>query len=182
MSRLTLTLALACLASATVANAAGWPPARAPIITGATGYIDIPGAAVPPTHKHVYRAVFDATRAAGKPADVIPALDAAGSELNALGVAGVPMRNAKFVIVFHGGAIGALLDDAHYQARFGMANPNLPLLQDLRRHAVELDVGGQDLAADHVEPAALTPLVRVASDALIVLVTYQNEGYALLSF
>jgi len=182
MTRATLVLALALALGASAARAAGWPAPKAPAVPGASGYVEIPGAAVAPTHKHVYRAIFDASRAAEKPADVIPALDRAGEELNALTVAGVHARNAKLAIVFHAAAIGALLDDAHYQARFGMANPNLPLLQDLRRHGVELFVCGQDLAAGHVEPSALSPLARVASDALVVLTTYQNQGYALLTF
>lgn len=47
---------------------------------------------------------------------------------------------------------------------------------------MRLLVCGQNLAFAKIDPAALTPDVQVASDALIVLMTYQNKGYALLSF
>jgi len=55
---------------------------------------------VPPDKTRVYKAIFDATRAAHKPAELLPALSMAGSELNAFGVAGVPLQNTKFAIVF----------------------------------------------------------------------------------
>ncbi len=159
-----------------------WPPPRAPVIPAADGYVAIPGAAIPPEKTGSYRAVFDATRRAGKPTELIPALNMAGSELNAFGVAGVALGSVSFVVTFHGAAVDGLLDEAHYRAKFGTSNPNLPVLEQFRKAGVELFVCGQYLAFEHIDPATLAPSVTVASDALIVLMTYQNRGYALLSF
>jgi intracellular sulfur oxidation DsrE/DsrF family protein len=129
-----------------------------------------------------YRAIFDASRFADEAGQIVPALNMAGSELNILGGAGVPLKNARFVVVFHGAAMAGLLDDAHYRARFGVPNPNLKVISDLRKAGVELFVCGQNLASESIDPGTLTRDVKVASDALIVLMTYQNKGYALLSF
>ena len=63
-----------------------------------------------------------------------------------------------------------------------MSNPNLPVLEQFRKAGVELFVCGQNLAFGHIDPATLTPSVKVASDALIVLMTYENRGYAFLGF
>lgn len=172
---------------AAVATAAGPPQTRpvapaSPVVTDADGYAMIPGAAVPPDRKRVYKAVFDATRGADKPAALVPAINMAGSELNALAVAGVPAANAKFVIVFHGAAMDGILDDAHYRAKFGIANPNRKAIAQLRKAGVELFVCGQNLLSDKVDAKTLLPEVRVASDALIVLMAYQGDGYALMSF
>mgnify|MGYP001369082134 CR=1 FL=1 len=82
----------------------------------ADAYVSIPNAAVPPDKKRIYRAVYDATRAAKDPAQLVPALNMAGSELSAFAATGVPLRNAKFCVVFHGPAINGILDDAHYKA------------------------------------------------------------------
>ena len=38
------------------------------------------------------------------------------------------------------------------------------------------------LAVDKIDPKTLSTDVEIASDALIVLITYQNNGYSLLSF
>jgi intracellular sulfur oxidation DsrE/DsrF family protein len=159
-----------------------WAPARSPAVPGASGYVTIPGAAVPPTPATVYRAIFDARMGAESPEALVPALDQAGSELNALAAEHVPLRNAKFVVVFHGAAMDGLLDDAHYRAKHHVANPNLPVIRDMKKAGVALYVCGQNLAGDGIDPATLTPDVAVASDALIVLMTYQARGYSLLSF
>jgi intracellular sulfur oxidation DsrE/DsrF family protein len=159
-----------------------WPAAVAPVVKGTSGFVVIPHAAWPPSAKHVYRAVFDATQAASRPEDVSPAIDNAGSELNALGASQVPLANAKFVMVFHGDGVNAILSPASYRKKFGVANPNLSPIADMKRAGVKLFVCGQYLALAGIDPAALTPEVEVASDALIVLMQYQNDGYALLSF
>ena len=130
----------------------------------------------------MYKAIFDATHAADKPAELLPALSMAGSELNAFGVAGVPLRNAKFAIVFHGPAINGILDEAHSREKFGVSNPNLKVLSQLKKSEAEIFVCGQNLAADKIDPKTLSADVEIASDALVVLMTYQNNGYSLLSF
>ena len=111
---------------------AQWPASKAPVVPEADGYVTIPKTAVPPDKGRVYKAIFDATRAADKPAGLLPALNMAGSELNAFGVAGVPLQNAKFAIVFHGPAINGILDEAHYREKFGVSNPNLKVLSQLK--------------------------------------------------
>ena len=159
-----------------------WPAPQAPAIPAADGYVVIPGAVVPPDPSRTYRVVWDATRAAEKPAQILPALNMAGSELNAFEVTGVPEKNVKFVVVFHGDAMDGILDNEHYQAKFGISNPNLAVLNLMKARGVEFYVCGQNMAFANVEPPMLSPLVQVASDALIVLMTYQDKGYALLSF
>jgi intracellular sulfur oxidation DsrE/DsrF family protein len=161
---------------------AEWPPARSPAIPDADGYVAIPGAAVAPDPSQTYRAIFDATQGAEKPSQLVPALNMVGSELNALAVGGVPLAHARFVVVFHGDAMAGILDEAHYKARFGVSNPNLTVLAQLKKAGVELFVCGQNVAFDKIDPKSLAPEVRVASDALVVLMTYQSKGYALLSF
>ena len=154
----------------------------AAVIPQADGYVALAGAAIPPDPARIYRAIFDATGAARNPAELLPALNMAGSELNAFGACAVPPAHVKFAIVFHGAALDGILDASHYQAKFGVPNPNLPVLAAMRKAGVELFVCGQNLVAEKLDPGSLCPDVRVASDALIVLMAYQNDGYALLSF
>ena len=164
------------------AGADGWPEPKSPAVPGASGYVAIPGAAVPIRAATTYRAVFDATRGASDPGELLPAVDMAGSELNALAVERVPLTHANFAIVFHGGALDGILDDAHYREKFGRANPNLPAIAQMKKAGVRMYVCGQNLAFAHVDPKSLTPDVEVATDALIVLMTLQNQGFALLSY
>jgi len=164
------------------AAAAPRPEPKAPVIAEADGYVVIPNAAIPPDKTRTYRAIFDANRTADQPGQLLPAVNMAGSELNALAVAGVPRGNARFVIVFHGPAIDGILNEAGYKAKFGVSNPNLEVLAKLKKAGVELFVCGQNLAFARIDPATLSSDVSVASDALIVLMTYQSRGYAMLTF
>src|SRR5262249_45836636 len=131
---------------------------------------------------HMYKAIFEATQFPDHPKQLLPALNNAGSELNALGVEGVPRENRKFVVVFHGPALDGILDDAHYKVKYGTNNPNLKVLSEFKREGVELYVCGQNLASEKIDPATISRDVTLASDALIVLMHFQNDGYAHLGF
>ena len=169
------------IATASIA-AAQWPQPKAPAVAEADGYVEIPNAALPPTRDSKYRAVFDATHAAEKPTQLVPAINMAGSELNALAAVDAPLSNAKFVIVFHGRAVDGILNNEHYKAKFGTDNPNLKAIAEMKKRGVEFFVCGQYLAGEKIDPKTLAPEVTVAADALLVLMQYQNKGYALMSF
>jgi intracellular sulfur oxidation DsrE/DsrF family protein len=173
---------LACLMFAGSLSAADWPAPVAPVIPEADGYVAIPNAAIPPEKTRTYRAIYDGTQAAETPAQLLPVLNMVGSELNAFAVAGVPLSHAKFVVVFHGAALDGILNNEQYRAKFGTDNPNLRVLTELRKAGVRLYVCGQNLVFAKIDPATISPDVVLASDALIVLMRYQNDGYALLSF
>jgi intracellular sulfur oxidation DsrE/DsrF family protein len=124
------------------AVSAQWAAPKAPAISEADGYVEIPNAACAPTKNSTYRAVFDATRPADKPMALVPALNMVGSELNALAAVNAPLRNAKFAIVFHGAAVDGILNDEHYKAKFGTLNPNLKPIAEMKKRGVEFFVCG----------------------------------------
>ena len=66
-------------------------------------------------------------------------------------------------------------------AMFGTSDPNLKAIAEMKS-GVEFFVCGQYLAAEKIAPKSLTPDVTLAADALLVLIHYQNQGYAVLSF
>ena len=162
--------------------AQGWPEPKASAIPEADGYVAIPKAAVAPNPRTTYRSIFDGTKMAIKPEAILPVINAVGGVLNDLEVGKVPRGQRQFAIVFHGAAVDGILDDAHYRAKYGVSNPNLRVLAALKKQGVELLVCGQHLAADHIDPKIISPNVTVASDAYLVLISYQNRGYALMLF
>ena len=171
-----LSMSLALFAARAHCAAPEWPEPKAPAIPAADGYVVISDVAVAPDKARTYRAIFDAIHAADKPPQLLPALNMARSELNAFAVAAVAKANVKFAVVFHGAVLDGLLDDARYKQKFGVGNPNLPVLAQMKKAGVELFVCGQNLAFEHVDPKSLSPDVTVASDALIVLMEYQHRG------
>jgi intracellular sulfur oxidation DsrE/DsrF family protein len=67
-------------------------------------------------------------------------------------------------------------------ARFGTSNPNLKTIAEIKKSGEEFFVCGQYLAAEKIAPKSLTPDVTLAADALLVLIHYQSQGYAMLTF
>jgi intracellular sulfur oxidation DsrE/DsrF family protein len=167
---------------ASAAFAADASEFQSPVIAQADGFVVIAGAVAPPDKATTYTALFDAKSAAPKPDALLPAINMAGSELNGLGVAQVPLSHAKFAIVFHGAALEGLLRQELYRRKFGVANPNLVVLAALKKAGVELLACGQQMVSDGLTPAMISSDVTIASDALLVLMSYQNRGYALMSF
>lgn len=165
------------------AAAANWPPSpSAPAITGSLGYTKLPGAAYNPDPKHTYKIVFDITKPAAKPSEAAEGISLAVTELDQLRGNGVPATGTKFALVFHGGAIDSILNNETYKAKHGIDNPNLPILAALKREGVELLVCGQMLVITKTDPKTLSTDITLGSDALLMLATFQNNGYALLSF
>jgi intracellular sulfur oxidation DsrE/DsrF family protein len=164
------------------AATAQWPQPKTAAIPAADGYVEIPNVALPPTKNSKYQAIFDATRPADKATQLVPALNMAGSEMNALDAVGAPLSNLRFAIVFHGSAVDGILDNDHYKTKFGTDNPNLRVITEMKKRGVEFFVCGQYLAGEKIDPKTLTRDVTVAADALLVLMQYQNKGYALMSF
>ena len=153
-----------------------------PVIPEADGFIILKDAKLQPDKNRIYKAIYDATKTPKDPSQILPALNMAGSELNALEVYGISVTHAQFVIVFHGAAINGILDNYNYKKKYGIDNPNLKVLGELKRARVQLFVCGQNLLAENIDLKTISPDVTVASDALIVLMTFQNDGYALMSF
>ena len=152
-------------------------------VTGVDPYVAVPGATFLADNTHVYRVVFEARRGAEKPDQLNPAVNMAGSELNTFAAHGVKRSNVDFVIVFHTApSDDAVLDNAHYRAKYGVDNPNLPVLAELRRQGVRLFVCGQELLADHVPLDGLTRDVTLVEDGVVVLMTFGSQGFAHLLF
>jgi intracellular sulfur oxidation DsrE/DsrF family protein len=163
------------------AVAADYPAPLSPAVPAGTGYVDIPGAAVAIDSKHVYKVVVDGLNAAASPTAVIPALGRGSLVVNALTVAHVPVANRKVVIVFHGPSVDGLLRNEAYRKKFGVDNPNLEVIEQLIAAGAELFVCGQHMANHKMGMDAIAPGIKLATAASIVLIAYQNEGYAIVA-
>ena len=94
------------------------------------------------------------------------------------------MNRRYFAIALRAVAIVLLIAAAFriaIAARFGTSNPNLKAIAEMKS-GVEFFVCGQYLAAEKIAPKSLTPDVTLAANALLVLIHYQNQGYAMLTF
>jgi hypothetical protein len=147
-----------------------------PLISGHGGVVPLPRAAEQP--RRGAKAVFDIT-AAAKPGEVNKGLDQVARLLNLYGTAGLTAHDVTIAAVLHGEADQAVLTNAAYAARYNVAaNPNLPLIRELKNAGVELFVCGQSLHELGFQTTEVATDVPVADSAMLVLVNKQTAGYA----
>lgn len=93
---------------------------------------------------------------------------------------GAPSQKVKVAAVIHGGSVFSILGEEEYKKRYGISNPTLPLIAKLKEAGVELYVCGQNLGMFQLNPAQITPEVKVALSAKTALITLDQMGYSFL--
>ena len=170
------TLLLVAIATATLAQ-----QKQNPVIKNFGGIYDIPDATLLPQKDLAYKVVIDLYSGADSPENLNPALNnvARMMNLHAIGGAEKPM---EVVLAIHGKAYNLVMNNQAYQDRFGVDNPNIDLVRELKQAGVKLAVCGQSLLARKVEPSQLLPEIELATSMLTTVTTYQLQGYAFLAF
>lgn len=153
---------------------------QTPTITGAGKIHPLPDAAYQPDPHATYKVVFSLTRAAGHPDQANPSLDHLARTVNLYVDAGVPLEHLEFVAIASGAATPMVLDDAQYREKYGVANPNLPVIRQLRKDGIDVAVCGQAVAEHHFDYGWIDSHVTLALSALTTITELQQQGYALM--
>jgi intracellular sulfur oxidation DsrE/DsrF family protein len=139
---------------------------------------DVPGAKEIPDATTEYKVLFDAARAPGTPTDVNPILLAAARYLNTLAKVGVPPAHRQIAVVFHQGATPAILKNEEYRKRNnGQDNPNIAIIQALKKAGVDFRVCGQAVLGAKIDPKDIQPEIQVDLWALTTIVNMELRGY-----
>lgn len=177
--RAVLTLALACAAVACAQQSPA--PASGAAVPGYGATHTPPGALERPDKALRYKVLFSITQAAGGPTRTNANLDKVARFMNLLAEDGVRPAQGDVVAIFHGAATPAVMSDAAYKARFnGTANPNLELIDRLRKAGVSVRVCSQALAGNDIPVKDVVPGVEVDVAALTTMASLQLRGYALI--
>ncbi|QAU24845.1 sulfur reduction protein DsrE [Dyella sp. M7H15-1] len=150
------------------------------IITAAGAYHPLPQAAYQPDRNATYKVVFSLTKASDKPDQINPGIERVARTVNLYTVAGVPLDHLKFVAVAYGPATSLVLDDEHYRAQFGTANPNLAVISQLRKAGIDVAVCGQAMAEHHYANEWAFKDVTLSLSALTTITELEQKGYALM--
>lgn len=153
-----------------------------PVIKSYGGIYPLEEATVKPDPKLVYRIVVDVVTGSDDPAEVSAGLNNVARMLNLHAVGGVPPGKMVVVLAIHGGATFATLDNETYLARFGVDNPNIGLVKELKAAGVKLVVCGQSLVGREIPSSALQPEIELATSMLTTVSMYQMKGFAVFRF
>lgn len=140
------------------------------------------GAKELPDPSMTYKVVFDVATAAPKIDQVNPMLEGITRFVNTLAQYGVPADHRMIAVVFHQGGTDAVLNNEEFKARHdGHDNPNIAIMEKLKKAGVDLRVCGQAVLARKIDPKTIQPEVQVDLWALTTIVNFQMRGYAHIS-
>jgi intracellular sulfur oxidation DsrE/DsrF family protein len=140
--------------------------------------LDVPGAKELPDPTLTYKVVFDLAPAAKTPGEINPGLLTVGRFVNTLAKYGVPADHRKFVVVFHRGSTPAILNNDEYKKRNnGIDNPNIKIMDQLKKAGVDFRVCGQSVLFSHIDPKTIQPIVELDLWAGITIMNLTARGY-----
>tara|TARA_R110002072_G_scaffold85317_12_gene193435 strand:- start:4734 stop:5264 length:531 start_codon:yes stop_codon:yes gene_type:complete len=152
-----------------------------PVIKKFGGIYPIDQATVVPDTKQQYNIVIDVYSGA-EATKLNAALNNVARMINLHAIAGVPPDAIHVVLAIHGKATKTVLKDAAYESRYGVKNPNLPLISALKEAGVTIAVCGQSLIGRKINPKEVHENIDLATSMLTTVTTYQLKGYAMLRF
>lgn len=149
-------------------------------VPGVEAARDVPNAKEMPSKTTVHKVVFDMATG-GKPGEVHPMLSAVARYVNTLAKTGVPEANRQVAVVFHQGATDFVMTNESYKARHeGQNNPNLAMIQSLKKAGVDFRVCGQAVLGRKIDHKDVAPEIQVDLWALTTLIALQQQGYVLI--
>jgi ubiquinone/menaquinone biosynthesis C-methylase UbiE/intracellular sulfur oxidation DsrE/DsrF family protein len=152
------------------------PKPVSPIVPGYGAVVPLPDAAEAPVKGS--KVVFDVTGVAKEPGQPLPGLARAATLLNLAGSAGLKPADLEIVVVLHGDAASAALDDGAYKELTGAAHPHADVMKKLKGAGVKLLVCGQSLARKGYDPKRVRSEVSIAASAVTAVVNLQARGFA----
>ena len=102
--------------------------------------------------------------------------------LNLHAVGGIPKEQLHIAVAIHYTATPIVLDNVGYQKKYGVDNPNLELISQLKDAGVEIYICGQSLVARKYAFENVNPDITIALSMLTVVTEKMGEGYSLLVF
>jgi intracellular sulfur oxidation DsrE/DsrF family protein len=139
-----------------------------------------PRTAERPSKSLRYKVPFSVTQGNDDTTKPNASLDKVARFMNPLASDGIRPVRGDVVAVMHGKATPIVMDNAAYRAsNNAAANPNLELIEQLKKAGVSVRVCSQALAAASIAPEAVDKRVEIDVAALTTIATLQLRRYAL---
>ena len=151
-----------------------------PVISKFGGISPMADAANKPAPGETLRAIFNITKPATEPKRPNPSLEKVARFINLTGSVGHRSQAGDLIAIVHGPATPLVMSDAAHRARFGVSNPNLPLINALLERGVRIHVCGQALAGNKINADDLASGIITDLSAMTTLAIYQTKGWALI--
>ena len=138
---------------------------------------DQPGAHEYPDPKLTYKIVFDLADGPATPDKVNPGLQGVAMFINTLAKYGVPANHRVIAVVFHQKSTPAILVNDEYRKRYNTDNPDIALVQAMKKAGVDFRVCGQAVLGNHIDPKTIQPEIELDLWAGITIPNLMMRGY-----
>lgn len=138
-------------------------------------------AAYKPVTGESNKIVFQITKAENGPGVANLGLERVARVVNLYVASGIPHEQLKFVVSVTGDGTPAMLNNVQYKKIYGMDNPNLKLISQLRAKGVDVSVCDQSVAFHHFKHDWIDKSVTHALSSPTTVSTLENQGYAFLA-
>ena len=135
-----------------------------------------------PDPKLSYKIVIDLKAPSPDPGSINPGLNNIARMLNLHAAGGISAENINVVVAIHGNATYTVLNNEGYNAKYGIENPNIELIAQLKDAGVDLQICGQSLVARNGGFDNVNKDITIALSMLTVVTESQARGYGLLVF
>lgn len=170
-------LARAILVAGLVGISAGAMAQELPI-PGVDPAKDQQGAHEYPDPNLTYKFVFDLANGPDSPDKVNPGLRGVAQFINTLAKYNVPASHRQLVVVFHQKSTPAILMSDEYKKRNnGVDNPNIALIQAMKKAGVDFRVCGQAVLGMKIDHKTILPEVQVDLWAGMTIPNMMMRGY-----
>lgn len=153
-----------------------------PAIPSFGGIYDVADATVRPDTNMLYQIVVDVKSGGASPGKRSDGLYNVARMINLHHVHGVTKDLMEVVLAIHGDATYSVLNNKAYRKKFGVNNPNIDLIRELKVAGVELTVCGQSLISRKIKRDDVLREIDVATSMLTVVSTCQMRGFAVFQF
>ncbi|MBP2167835.1 intracellular sulfur oxidation DsrE/DsrF family protein [Erwinia toletana] len=145
---------------------------------GKIHYVD--NAAFKPGDDLSNKIVFQINRSEGEMISPNLGLERVARVTNLYVAAGVPVDKLQFVVSINSDAVPAALNNEQFRKKYGVDNPNLKLIAELRKAGVEVTICDQSVAFHHLQRDWIDRSVIHTLSSGTTVATLENQGYAFL--
>ncbi len=153
-----------------------------PLIKGYGHVWDIKDLDYPTDTSMTYKVIFDIHNTPEDYNQTNPQINTIARFLNMHLNAGIPIEKLQVAAVFHNKASKDILDDEHYQERFGTTNPNSHLLSQLLENNIDLFFCGQSSYSRNIPKEEIISGIQLSLSAMTVILAHTHRDYTMIRF
>lgn len=153
-----------------------------PVIKDYGGVYEVPYAIDKPDPKIDYKIVVESEGAIEHPDSLYRPFENIARMYNLHVYGGVPRNHIHLDVVIFYKAIFVILDNDSYKKKFGVDNPNLKVIEEMKQAGINLYACGQSVTGFGIDPKTINPNFQVVLSRATTVSTRQMKGYAFFKF